>query len=208
MADAYTEAFSPDPSIKRDSLRRMGTRLIDTARVQTELARLNAVRWVKEKGRQHQPLPDEALPLPVSTEGAIAPPPLGPSAKIRPLEMLPTVPGCTKYGKGWLLALLETNIARAMQLVPAKVDEEGNVTEFKYDGGVVNKAVELIAKLEGLMVEKREVSIKSLDNITPEELQARRREIQRQLARERGQEIEEATYTEGGDPIESGEAQP
>jgi phage terminase small subunit len=60
--------------------------------------------------------------------------------------------------KAWVLTKLRENVERAMQ-ERAVTDREGEETgEFKYDGAVANKALELLGKDLGMFVQKVELS--------------------------------------------------
>jgi len=61
----------------------------------------------------------------------------------------------TGLNKAWVLEQLRTNYERAMQAEP--VIREGQPTgEFRYEGSVANKALELIGKELGMFIERRE----------------------------------------------------
>lgn len=95
-----------------------------------------------------------------------------------------------KYSEDWVLKLLETNIARAMQLVPV-LDRKGFPTgEYVYDGAVANKALELVAKLKGHLIERKQIDIRDLTDLSETELQRRLNEVRRKLAAERGEVID------------------
>lgn len=56
----------------------------------------------------------------------------------------------------WIIDRLVENVNRAMQAV-AVLDNEGRPTgEYKYDGGVANKALELLGKERGMFVDRTE----------------------------------------------------
>jgi phage terminase small subunit len=57
----------------------------------------------------------------------------------------------------WVIERLVENVDRAMQAVEVK-DAKGNGTgEYKYDGGVANRALELVGKHLGMFIERSEV---------------------------------------------------
>jgi len=59
--------------------------------------------------------------------------------------------------KEWVLAKLVENVERALQQ-RAVLDDDGNaIGEFRYDGNVVNRALELIGKEHRMFVERKEV---------------------------------------------------
>lgn len=63
----------------------------------------------------------------------------------------------TAVSKAWVIAKLVENVERAMQAEPV-LDSEGKETgEFKYNGNVANRALELIGKEQGMFVERKEV---------------------------------------------------
>lgn len=68
----------------------------------------------------------------------------------------------------WLLSYAKSNVERSMQ--EEKVyDSEGNFNgEFKYNGNVANKSLELIAKIKGWMDLKEKEKPK--ENKTPEQI--------------------------------------
>ncbi len=62
----------------------------------------------------------------------------------------------TGIDKAWVMATLAENVARAMQAKPV-LNAEGNpVGEWKYEGAVANKALELIGKEIGMFVVRSE----------------------------------------------------
>lgn len=59
--------------------------------------------------------------------------------------------------KEWIIAKLVENAERALQAQQAR-DPEGNpVGDFKYEGSVANRALELLGKELGMFIERREV---------------------------------------------------
>jgi phage terminase small subunit len=62
--------------------------------------------------------------------------------------------------RDWVTAMLVENVNRAMQVTQPK-DAEGNPTgNYQYQGNVANRALELLAKTLGMLVEKSEVTRK------------------------------------------------
>ena len=58
--------------------------------------------------------------------------------------------------RAWILTKLKENAERALQAVPV-LDEDGKVIgEFRYDGSVANRALELLGKERGMFIERRE----------------------------------------------------
>jgi phage terminase small subunit len=75
--------------------------------------------------------------------------------------------------KEWVLAKLIDNVQRASQAVPV-LDAEGNPTgEYRYQGAVANRALELLGKHLGMFVELHELSGKDGGPIQTEEVSAR-----------------------------------
>lgn len=75
----------------------------------------------------------------------------------------------------YVIGMLKNNAERAAQEEPV-YDKEGNKTgEYKYEGGTVNRAAELLAKIGGHITEKREskVDVNLTDGLTDEELIAK-----------------------------------
>lgn len=58
----------------------------------------------------------------------------------------------------WVLARLVENVDRAMQAVPVRLDEEGNAAngEYRYEGSVANRALELLGKELGMFIDRSE----------------------------------------------------
>lgn len=70
----------------------------------------------------------------------------------------------------WIAEKLQENLDRAMQAVPV-VDAKGNPTgEYRYEGMVANKAIELLGKLHGLFVER--IRVEDVTKLSDEELEA------------------------------------
>ena len=59
----------------------------------------------------------------------------------------------------WVLARLVENVDRAMQKTAAEVDQEGNITEYRYEGSVANKALELIARHLGMLRDRVDLTV-------------------------------------------------
>ena len=75
----------------------------------------------------------------------------------------------------WVLAALKENAERGLQRIPV-LDAAGKETgEWRWEGGVANKALELIGKHRGMFTEKVEHS----GAVTIDQLLARRDERQR-----------------------------
>lgn len=101
-----------------------------------------------------------------------------------------------RYSEDWILQLLENNIARAMQIAPV-VDKQGRPTGmYVYNGGVVNKAVELIARMKGYLIDRKQIDVRQLSDLSDTELARKKRDLHRRLAEERG-EAEDINFKEG-----------
>jgi phage terminase small subunit len=59
--------------------------------------------------------------------------------------------------KEWVITRLRENAERALQAIPA-LDSEGEPTgEYKYEGNVANRALELLGKELGMFIDRKEV---------------------------------------------------
>lgn len=58
--------------------------------------------------------------------------------------------------KEWVISRLMENAERALQKVPV-MDDEGRVTEYKYDGATANRALELLGKHLGILIDRKEI---------------------------------------------------
>ena len=59
----------------------------------------------------------------------------------------------------WVLSMLKQNAQRAMQVVPV-LDSEGNEKgEYRYEGNVANKAMELLGKHLGMFADRSKVEL-------------------------------------------------
>ena len=68
----------------------------------------------------------------------------------------------TGISKGYVLQRLQENVERAMTIIAVR-DEEGQPTgEYRYDGAVANRALELLGKELGMFVDRQEISITDL----------------------------------------------
>lgn len=75
--------------------------------------------------------------------------------------------------KAWVLSKLIDNVQRASQAVPV-LDAEGKETgEYRYQGTVVNRSLELLGKHLGMFVELHELSGPDKGPIQTEEVSAR-----------------------------------
>jgi hypothetical protein len=70
--------------------------------------------------------------------------------------------------RAWVVAMLRKNVKRALRAEPIR-DREGNpIGEYTYQGGVVNKALELLGKDLGMFRPKQES-----ENVSVAEVEAR-----------------------------------
>ena len=59
--------------------------------------------------------------------------------------------------KAWVIDKLVENVERAMTAEPVR-DAQGNATgEYKYNGSVANRALELIGKEQGMFIDRKEI---------------------------------------------------
>lgn len=78
-----------------------------------------------------------------------------------------------QVSREWVLERLVENANRAMQAAAVK-DNEGNpIGEYKYEGNVANRALELVGKELGMFVERSEVKISEFDDLTVEQKRER-----------------------------------
>jgi len=84
--------------------------------------------------------------------------------------------------KAWVIAKLVENVERAMTAEPVR-DAQGNATgEFKYNGNVANRALELIGKEHGMFIDKSITADASdFSNLTDEQLNAELQAIGQEL---------------------------
>jgi phage terminase small subunit len=62
----------------------------------------------------------------------------------------------TKIDAEWVIKRLVTNVERASQVVPV-LDHDGNpIGEYRYEGSVVNKALELLGRHLGMFIDRKE----------------------------------------------------
>ena len=75
--------------------------------------------------------------------------------------------------KTWVIKRLVENVERAMTAI-AVTDREGETTgEYKYEGSVANRALELLGKELGMFVDRKEVGAPGdFDDMSPAELDA------------------------------------
>ena len=82
----------------------------------------------------------------------------------------------TGITKAWVMERLRTNVDRAMQQVQA-VGPNGKSGDFKYDGAVANRALELLGKELGMFVDRGDnksvLRVISGQPLTPDEWNAR-----------------------------------
>lgn len=73
--------------------------------------------------------------------------------------------------KAWIMARLKENAERAMQAEQAR-DHDGNpIGDFKYEGAVANRALELLGKELGMFIDRKEVKrVNEFDRLSDEDL--------------------------------------
>jgi len=72
--------------------------------------------------------------------------------------------------KCWVLQNLRDNVERALQSVEI-IDSKGNRTgEYRYDGSVVNRGLELIGKELGMFVDRKILGIQDLRHASADDL--------------------------------------
>lgn len=107
------------------------------------------------------------------------------SARVRELQEFISERTVEKsaVSKAWVIAKLVENVERAMQ-GEAVLDAQGTPTgEWKYNGNVANRALELIGKEQGMFVDRKEVgSPGDFDQMSEDELSAAIAEQTRELA--------------------------
>jgi phage terminase small subunit len=92
----------------------------------------------------------------------------------------------TGLTKQWVIETLMENVRRAMQATPVRVDDEGEaIGEYQYQGGVANRALELLGKEQGMFIERRQDVPASAD-MTDDQLDKRIRSIANEVRAEEG----------------------
>ncbi len=72
--------------------------------------------------------------------------------------------------KAWVIKGLRENFERAMQ-AEAFIDAEGNPTgEYKYQGQVANRALELMGKEIGMFIDRKEITVDDLRKLPTESI--------------------------------------
>lgn len=87
--------------------------------------------------------------------------------------------------KSWVIERLIQNVDRAMQVEEIKRGDEGT-GEYKYDGSVANKALELLGKEIGMFVDRKEIRTGALDDLDAEQRTRLRDAIDRELDARKG----------------------
>jgi phage terminase small subunit len=65
----------------------------------------------------------------------------------------------------YVVRTLVENVQRSMQAIAAR-DSEGNpIGEYRYDGAVANKALELLGRHLGMFTDRQEIAIRPTDNL-------------------------------------------
>lgn len=77
--------------------------------------------------------------------------------------------------KQWVIERLVENAERALQR-QSVADQDGNTIEYRYEGNVANRALELLGKEMGMFIERKEVGqpgeFAQIENMTADELRA------------------------------------
>lgn len=72
----------------------------------------------------------------------------------------------------WIINKLIENVERASTAEPV-LDSKGNPTgEYRYDGAVVNRSLELLGKQRGMFIDRKEIRTSPLASMSPDELRA------------------------------------
>lgn len=85
--------------------------------------------------------------------------------------------------KQWVIERLIENADRAMQAEAVKTADGTTTGEYRYEGSVANRALELLGKEIGMFVDRKEVRSGQLDDITPDELGRLRQELVNERSR-------------------------
>jgi len=88
--------------------------------------------------------------------------------------------------KEWIMARLKENAERALQAIPVRDREGQTIGEYKYDGNVANRALELLGKEIGMFVDRSEVWTGRLDGLSRTERERVLDSVDRELARRSG----------------------
>jgi phage terminase small subunit len=95
----------------------------------------------------------------------------------------------TALTRTYVLERLHENMKRALQAEPV-YDNSGKPTgEYRYEGNVANRALELIGKEIGMFVEQKKIQLGRLSEATPEQLLQLLGEIDDEISRARKAEV-------------------
>jgi hypothetical protein len=83
--------------------------------------------------------------------------------------------------KEWVIETLMVNVARAMQAEEIKRSDGTGTGEYRYEGSVANKALELLGKEVGMFVDRKEIRTGHLDELPADSIT----ELREQLIAER-----------------------
>lgn len=72
----------------------------------------------------------------------------------------------------WVISRLMSNVERALQAEEVRSNTGEGTGEFKYDGNVANRALELLGKKLGIFPDKHEIRSGPLDDMTEEQINA------------------------------------
>jgi len=91
----------------------------------------------------------------------------------------------TTLTRAYILERLHENMKRAMQLEPVR-DSSGKPTgEYRYEGAVANRAIELMGKELGMFADQKKIQIGGLSEASPEQLLQLLGEIDDEISRAR-----------------------
>lgn len=72
----------------------------------------------------------------------------------------------------WIMRKLKENAERALQAIQA-VGPDGQLGDFKYEGSVANRALELLGKEIGMFIERKDINLRhDLSSMSDGELEA------------------------------------
>jgi len=100
--------------------------------------------------------------------------------------------------KAWVTDTLVENVQRAMQAIPVKNENGEAIGEFRYNGAVANKGLELLAKHLGMFVERPEATNPFRDMSDEQLLEALVREGEELLRLKQAQNAKVMTVLEDG----------
>src|SRR5262249_1246754 len=112
-----------------------------------------------------------------------------PDIKARIEELRPRfverVAATTTLTKAYVLEKLHENMKRALQAEPVYDSSGKPIGEYRYEGSIANRALELIGKELGMFIEQKKIQLGRLSEATPEQLLQLLEEIDGELQRNR-----------------------